>query len=126
MANQTILEQSILDTIKHKLNLMADYTPFDTDVIIDINSAFARLHQLGVGPDTVFSISDNSSIWSNFIADERINSVVDYVYIKTQLLFDPPTNASLTGLKKEQLAELEWTLKVVSEEIREENKEEGD
>ena len=73
MANQTILEKSILETIKHKLNLMADYTPFDTDVIIDINSAFARLHQLGVGPDTVFSISDNSSIWSDFIADERIN-----------------------------------------------------
>lgn len=123
MANESILEKSILETIKHKLNLMADYTPFDTDIIIDINSAFARLHQLGVGPDKVFSISDNSSIWSDFIADERINSVIDYVYLKVQLLFDHGTNSGVMSLKKEQIAELEWTLKVVSEDIREEKKE---
>ena len=47
---------SILTSIKKLLGMDADYTAFDTDVIIHINTALAILCQLGVGPDKGFRI----------------------------------------------------------------------
>ena len=118
MGDQISLTDSILDSIKHKLNLMPDYTAFDDDIIISINSCFARLNQLGIGTDSVFKITGSNEVWSSFITDDRINSVIDYIYLKTQLLFDNTMNSGIINLKQEQIKEFEWTLKVVSEEIR--------
>ena len=44
------MDDSILDTIKQLLGIQYDYTAFDTDIIVHINSAFMALNQLGVGP----------------------------------------------------------------------------
>ena len=43
------MEYSILNTIKKMLGLDANYTTFDTDIIVHINSALMTLTQLGVG-----------------------------------------------------------------------------
>ena len=44
------LMESILISIKKLLGIMPDYTNFDDDIIIHINTAFAMFNQLGVGP----------------------------------------------------------------------------
>ena len=49
--------ESILKTIRKMVGPAEDYTYFDTDLIININSAFSRLCQLGVGPSEPFKIT---------------------------------------------------------------------
>ena len=107
------MNDSILNTIKKLLGLSSDYTEFDTDIIIHINSVFSILQQLGVGPDNGFSISDASTTWSSYINnDKQINDVITYMYLKVRLLFDPPANSSILNAQKELISELEWRLNV--------------
>lgn len=107
------MNDSILNTIKKLLGLSSDYTEFDTDIIIHINSVFSILQQLGVGPENGFSISDASTTWSSYTNnDKQINDVITYVYLKVRLLFDPPANSSILNAQKELVSELEWRLNV--------------
>lgn len=107
------MNDSILNTIKKLLGLSSDYTEFDTDIIIHINSVFSILQQLGVGPENGFSISDASTTWSSYTNnDKQINDVITYVYLKVRLLFDPPVNSSILNAQKELISELEWRLNV--------------
>lgn len=48
------MDDSILNTIKKQLGITEDYTVFDSDLIVHINSVFLTLSQLGVGPDEGF------------------------------------------------------------------------
>lgn len=107
------MDESILNSIKKLLGPDSSYTVFDPDIILHINSVFATLHQLGVGPSDGFEITGDSETWSDFIGDSKIlNSVKTYVYIKVRLLFDPPTSSFvLTNLEK-TAEELEWRLNV--------------
>lgn len=108
--------ESILTSIKKLIGIDEDYTQFDTDIIIHINSVLMVLTQLGVGPSEGFSISDEYSTWENFIGDKPyLNSVKTYTYLRVKLLFDPPlSSAALDSLKK--LAdEFEWRLQVAVE-----------
>lgn len=111
--SKSILEESILDSIKKLLNLSKDDTAFDTDVIININSVFTTLRQLGVGPEKGFRILSNEEKWNDFILDElMLDSVKTYVYLKVKLVFDPPLNSSLMDSFERQIKELEWRLNV--------------
>ncbi len=101
---------SILTSIKKLLGMEADYTAFDTDLILHINSVFAILYQLGVGrdPTTPFHIEDASSKWTDFIDDGQVELVKSYMYMKVKLLFDPPQNSALLTAMKESITEFEW------------------
>ena len=48
---------SILNSIKKLLGITADYTQFDTDITIHINTIISILSQIGVGPTTGFVIT---------------------------------------------------------------------
>lgn len=110
--------QSILDSIKKLLGMEADYTAFDTDILIHINSTFSTLHQLGVGPKTAFSIESKADTWGSFIQDEnKLNAVKTYVYIRVRLLFDPPETSHAREAFYKQAQELEWRLNVHAEGI---------
>ena len=100
---------SILESIK-KLIASDDY--FDTDLIIHINTVFAKLQQTGVCPEGGFSISDNTAVWSDYTGSEAIfNMVKTYVTLQVKLYFDNSTLSSyVIDLMKEQSAELEWRL----------------
>ena len=50
------MSDSILLSTKKILGIAADYTVFDEDIILHINSVFSTLHQLGLGPVTGFVI----------------------------------------------------------------------
>lgn len=106
--------QSILVSIKKLLGIAVDYTHFDEDIILQINSAFSTLNQLGVGPEEGFSIEDSSAVWSDFINDDRLNFVKTFVQLKVKLAFDPPTSGVLLDSYNNQLDELTWRLSIVS------------
>lgn len=109
--------ESILHSVKKVLNLAEDYTPFDQDVIMHINSAFSTLNQLGLGPSEGFMIIDNVPTWNDFIPDDpRYNSVKSYVYLKVRMLFDPPATSFHTKAMEDQLRELEWRLNFLRED----------
>lgn len=102
---------SILNSVKKMLGLGSDYNPFDADIITHINSVFASLTQMGVGPEEGFMIEDSSTIWSEFIGNDKlINNVKSYMYLKVKLLFDPPTNSALIESINNQIRELEYRL----------------
>lgn len=109
--------ESILTSTKKLLGIAKDYTHFDTDIIIHINSAFAILTQLGVGPSEGYSIESERPIWSDFISsdDKRFQMVKTYVYMKVKLVFDPPTNSSHLQALKDAVDEYEWRLNVAAE-----------
>ena len=109
------MEESILISIKKLLGIAREYSHFDTDVIIHINTAFMSLNQLGVGPKEGFSIKDEKTKWKDFINDERLNAVQTYIYLKVKLVFDPPLNSSVLESNKQMINELEWRLNVQAE-----------
>lgn len=102
---------SILISVKKMLGITADYTHFDDDIIMHINSVFMILHQLGVGPEEGFMIESDRETWDEFIKDEfTIESVKSYMYLKVGLLFDPPTSSNVMEAKNRLANELEWRL----------------
>lgn len=113
------MEESILNSIKKLLGIAAEYTNFDTDIIIHINSVFMILNQLGVGPSEGFRIIDNTAVWNDYITeDDDLDAVKTYIYLKVKLLFDPPLNSAVIEANKQLINELEWRLNVqVKEEV---------
>ena len=106
---------SILNSVKKKLGIQEDYPHFDEDIIMDINSVFMILNQLGVGPDEPFTIEDEYDTWDDFIDDHRIEAVKSYMYMRVRLMFDPPTTGFLVESLNKQIAELEWRMNVQAE-----------
>lgn len=109
---------SILSTIKKMLGLDEAYTAFDTDIIININSAFMILNQLGLGPAEGYSIHDANDLWSDFLgASPNLEAVKTYIFLKVQLVFDPPTSSYVMESKTRTISELEWRLMVQAEPV---------
>lgn len=106
--------ESILRTIRKLIGPEEDYSYFDTNLIICINAAFSRLCQLGVGPETPFKVTGEEEVWTDFMDDGYQEEIKQYIFLKTKLLFDPPANATIVNVYKEQIDMLEWTLKEVS------------
>lgn len=109
---------SILDSVKNNLDIQADYNAFDGQIMMHINSAFATLNQLGIGPDEGFAIEDASATWDEFLGtDPRRNNVKMWVYLKVKVIFDPPTGSyHLIGAMEQQIQELEWRISVKRED----------
>jgi hypothetical protein len=107
------MADSILDTIKQMLGVPTSDTAFDTDIIVGINSALMALNQLGIGPETVFTITDKTTEWTDFL-EEPTNypSVQTYIFLKTKLIFDPPIVSFHVTAIENQILELGWRLMV--------------
>lgn len=113
------MTDSILDSVKKMLGIDSAYTAFDLDVTIHINSAFATLHQYGVGPTEPFFLDEEipkSSTWGEVIEGRAmLNSVRTYVYLYVRLLFDPPATSFALSAMEKQKEELGWRLNVAAE-----------
>jgi hypothetical protein len=102
------MEESILISTKKILGISAEYTVFDLDVITHINSAFAIVNQLGLGPIDGFSIEDDTAVWSDIgLPQRQLSFVRTYIYLKTRILFDPPTLSYLVEAMNKQIQEHE-------------------
>jgi hypothetical protein len=107
---------SILTDTKKILQISDEYTAFDPDIIMHINSVFTILNGIGLGPEEGFDISDETAEWTDFLGDDkRLNSVKTYVYLRVRLLFDPPQTSFLIASIEKQYQELEWRLSVQRE-----------
>lgn len=110
------MDDSILNTVKKMLGLEADYTAFDTDIIVFINSALMVLNQLGVGQS--LRITGSTETWASFLdGQENLSSVKDLVYLRVRRVFDPPSSSSVLGSIDSQISELEWRLNVFSDPV---------
>lgn len=107
------MDGSILNDVKKTLGLSDDYTAFDRDVILHINTVLGILVQLGIGPEEGFAIEDETTYWSDFLGEDlNYNGVKSYVYLRVRLLFDPPATSFHQTAMNEQIRELEWRLNV--------------
>lgn len=108
-------EPSILKHVKKLQGLDEGYTDFDLDVITYINAAFFSLNRIGIGPVDGFVVEDESDEWDDFVDVELNKSVMNalqsYVALKVRLAFDPPGTPHHIAALKEQISELEHTLK---------------
>lgn len=103
------MNNSILNSTKKNLGIEADYTDFDPDITMHINSVLNALTQMGIGPSQGYMIEDADDEWSAFLgADAQLNMVKTLVYLRVRTLFDPPTTAHLISAMQAQIAELEW------------------
>ena len=102
---------SILTSIKAQLGIHKDDTSFDEELIVHINTVFSILTQLGVGNPNGFYISDASELWTDYISDiTKIEMLKSYVYMKTKILFDPPTTSAVADATNRMIGELESRL----------------
>ena len=107
---------SILTSIKKLLGIAEEYTQFDVDIIKHINTVFMILTQMGVGPPEGFSITGADETWDNFLSGStNLEGVKTYVYMKVQLMFDPPTSSAKLDSANRIIGELEWRLNLAGE-----------
>lgn len=104
---------SVLDSIKKVLGDNPEFEYFNPDIIMQINTFFTVLTQIGVGPKEGVFITDNTTTWSDlFGTDARLNSIKTYIFSRVKLLFNPSQNSSYNEILKDTIKELEWRLNV--------------
>ena len=109
----TIPDDSILANISKLLGIQVDENYFDADILIHINTAFNRLCQLGIGPDTPYKITGTQETWSDFMPNvSDYEAVETYIYLYVRLIFDPPTSGFVTSAIQAEMKELEWRMYV--------------
>lgn len=107
---------SILTSIKKMLGIEEDYTQFDQELILFINSVFGILFQLGVGQTIEpYKIVDSTDVWDDFMKGDQIETVKSYVFMKVKLLFDPPSSSFVLNSYQELIKEFEWRCNVDAE-----------
>jgi len=109
------MDQSILRSTKKVLGIHVDDDTFDLDIITFINSALSAIQQLGLGQG--FFIVDDTAEWQEIVPDERLLGLIrTIVYLRTRMLFDPPTTSYTQSAMNAQIEELEWRLNVWRED----------
>lgn len=110
------MEVSILNSTKKILGVGVNDTSFDLDIITHINTAFATLNQLGVGPTEGFLIEDSEATWDSYLGlSGNYSGVKSYIYLRARLLFDPPNTSYGIAALDAQRQELEWRLNLQRE-----------
>lgn len=110
------MEDSILVTIKKMLGLDSNYTAFDTDIIVFINTAMMTLQQIGVGAAGGLTVTGITEKWSDFLpSDMMLEGVKTYIYLIVKMVFDPPASSFVMDAMKQQKEELEWRLREQAE-----------
>lgn len=110
------MDNGILTSTKIQLSIMPEDDSFDDELIIHINAAFSVLTQLGVGPKEGFFITGGNETWDDYVVDiVQANMAKQYVWLKTRMLFDPPSNSTVFNKMKETADEYEWRLRLQAE-----------
>ena len=112
------IRDSILLTVKKMLGGLEEANDhFNDDLIVIINSTFMVMAQLGIGPEQPYRISGPENTWDEFECFD-LESVKEYLYLKTKLVFDPPQNGSVSSALEARADQLEWRLMIFSEDLR--------
>ena len=109
----TLVEASILKTIRTSLGILSDSTVFDPELLVSINGALMVVSQLGIGPDGGFNIIDDTATWDElFDGVSNIEAVKSYIFMKCKLEFDPPGTSFLGESINRQLNELAYRIMI--------------
>ena len=111
-ADTEAIPDTILSDVKRMLGIQLEVDEFDIDITSHVNSAFFTLNQLGIGPNTPF-IMDSTTEWSSFETIVPKSIVLDYLYLKTKLVFDPPTASNILEAYKDRVSELEFRMNIM-------------
>ena len=111
---QAEIESSILLSIKKAIGASPDYTPFDVDIIMHINSQLANLYQIGLDAAKNVIVDGPDQLWTDLIpaSDSRLQFVKIYVYAKVKMIFDPPTSTAQMQALKDAASEAEFRISV--------------
>ena len=102
---------SILNTVKSLLGISESDTDFDQELIVFINSSMGALHLLGVGSTEVFSITNSTTTWAQFLGSSNdFEMAKSYIYMKVRLVFDPPNVSFVLTAFEQMIAEIEFRL----------------
>lgn len=84
--------KSIMLSTKKNVGIAEHDDSFDLDLIMNINTALAFAHQLGVGPELGFEINGPEETWLEFLGSESplLNPVKTYIWLRVRMMFDPP------------------------------------
>lgn len=117
-----ILKESILDSIRKLLGPEDDYTHFDSDIAIHINSAINRLYQLGLDTAKGFRVNSSDQTWDELFGsnDDVIDMAKSWIYLQVKMKFDPPTSSIAADAFKSEIDKLEWCINVWIESNRKE------
>lgn len=103
---------SVLTSVKKMLGIAAEYTAFDTDIIIHINTVLSELQQLGVGlTDEQYEITSADDTWTMVLTTQKNLAMIrSYTYLRVRLMFDPPSSGYTTTSFQNQINELGWRI----------------
>lgn len=111
MPEEVIETNSILKTTKKLIGVGPEYTHFDVEMVVHINTTFMILNQMGVGPDIPFRITGDSETWDQFMQEDIfLDGVKTYMFLKCKLVFDPPASSVLVDAINKSISELEWRM----------------
>lgn len=122
------MTDTILGSIKQMLGLQQDYTPFDPELVIHINSALMALTQLGVGRkgfmityEVPVGAQDNVErsleTWKDFMGSidlPNMQAAKSFVFYKVKLSFDPSGSSVLKETYQELADEYAFRLQVAA------------
>lgn len=112
---------SILKDIKHKIGPSAEYDYYERDMIDAANAAFAKLNQLGAGPDGGFRIESDTEEWNSFTDNPILLGLVQtFVCDTVRLIFDPPNSSFVIQEIKDRIEEYTFRILVECDPKREE------
>lgn len=111
---------SILTSVKKLIGLDENYTRFDVDICLLINSCFSYLAQIGVGSNnTAYQISGKTETWNDFVTFapnvKSLGFIKSFIPLKVRIIFDPPTNSFLVDAIKKEIDELESRINMAND-----------
>ena len=111
MEDEYVASQSVLNSVKDICGIHPTNSDFDRDLIPAINSVLFILYQEGLA-DKSYRINDELTTWGDILLNgqspEAISTIIEWVGLRTKLIFDPPTSSSLMDALKQNIDELEW------------------
>ena len=112
------MDESILKTVKSDLGIIDYETAFYSDILMNINAVFSVLYQIGVGDKAVSISLDNADItWLEAFSDNQdlIDMIRTYTYMRSRIIFDPPSSSFVLDALTKQIQEYEWRIKEQAE-----------
>lgn len=111
------MDDTILGSVKKLLGISEKDEAFDLDIVININSVFSTLYQIGVGEEEHPYIMDGTSTWGEVFSNrtDLVDFIKLYTYLKVRVIFDPPTSSFVLDALNKQIQELEWRIQIQAE-----------
>ena len=108
------VDDSILLSIKKMLGMEPEFTQFDPDIILHINTIIQVLYQIGLDIPDGFTVVDQNSLWTDYIKDPRYTKITSlikqYIFMRVRMIFDPPSSATLATSIQESINEMQWRI----------------